>query len=100
VKECHEAAANAAARFLVDHAKSSLLAALERSRHVGAAVGGMVNAGPALREEFAYRRVFGQWREQFDVRVSNPQQRSLDTLLGNGLAVLEGHPELLAVELD
>ena len=76
------------------------LTALERARDVVAAVGGVVNPGTALCEELAYRRVFCQRREQLDVRVSNPQQRSLDTLLGNGLAVLEGHLEQLAVELD
>jgi hypothetical protein len=34
------------------------------------------------------------------MRVPDAQQRSLDTLLGNGFAMLEGHLEQFAVELD
>ena len=59
-----------------------------------------MQARPALGEELADRRVVAERREQLDVRVADAQQRSLDALLGDRLAVLERHLEDLAVELD
>ena len=49
--------------------------------------------GPRLARNLPDRRVVAERREQLDVRVADAQQHRLDALLGDGLAVLERHPE-------
>src|SRR5439155_23277945 len=100
VKERDAAVADPAPRLLVDQPQSVRAAALERLDHVGAAVGRVVETGPALGEEAADRRLLGERSQELDVRVADAEERRLDALLGDRLAVLERHSETLGVELD
>ena len=60
----------------------------------------VVNAWPAPREEASHRRVLAGWREQLDPAPADEDGRRLDTLLGDGFAVLEGGPEEADIGLD
>ena len=59
-----------------------------------------MNAGAAPREEAADRRVLVRRREQLDPAAADEDGRSLDALLGDELAVLEGGAEGADVRLD
>ena len=53
----------------------------------------VVHSGTALVEELADGRVLAERREQLHTVRADPERRSLDTLLGNGLAALERRAE-------
>ena len=63
-------------------------------------VGDVVQPGPALGEELADRRVVVQRREQLDVVLADVEQRRLDALLGDRLAVHEREAVDVDVEVD
>ena len=56
--------------------------------------------GPALGEEAADRRVAGERRQQLDVAVADVQQRGLDALLRDRLAVHQRHAVRVAMNGD
>ena len=60
----------------------------------------VVNAGASPREEASDRRVLVRWRQQLDAAGADEDGRSLDALLGDELAVLEGGAEGADVRLD
>jgi len=60
----------------------------------------VVHARASLGEEPPDRRLVAERREQLDAAGTDPKGRSLDTLLGNGLAVLELGAEEPLVRLD
>jgi hypothetical protein len=60
----------------------------------------VVKARAPLGEEPADGGLVPERKEQLDVRVAHAQERGLDALLSDRLAVLQGHPETLGVELD
>ena len=88
------------ARRLVDQPHAGRAQLVERRRDVVDPVGDVVQPGPATREETADRRVRGQRRQQLDVAVPDVEQRRLDALLGDRLAVHERHPVRVAVHGD
>lgn len=53
----------------------------------------VVHAGPAAGEELADRRIVAEGGEQLDAVGADPQTGRLDTLIGNGLAMLEPRAE-------
>jgi hypothetical protein len=100
VKERHAAVADSPPWLLVDQPQAVGAAAFELLFHVGASIGRVVKTRPALREEPPDRRLLPERTEQLDVRVAHPEERSLDALLLDRLAVLKRHPKALGVELD
>ena len=60
----------------------------------------MVKARSAPREELSDRRVRAERAQQLHVAVAHAEQHGLDALLLQGLAVLDGHAQPLAVESD
>src|SRR5947208_3013630 len=100
MQECHEAPSDSAPGLMVNRPQATLLAELERSGDVLAAVRGVVDAGSALCDEPPHRRVVAQRREQLDVRIPDAEKRRLHPLLRDGPAMLERHLEELAVQLD
>ena len=93
-------AADAAARLLVDQLEPSTLDRLERGVDVAHLIGDVVKAGAALREELAHRGVLAERRKQLDVVLADVEQRGLDALLLDDLAVDELEAELLAPQLE
>ena len=59
-----------------------------------------MDAGATPREEASHRGVLARWCEQLDPAAADEDGRRLDTLVGDGLAVLEGGPEDARVGLD
>ena len=88
------------ARRLVDQPHAGRAQLVERRRDVVDPVGDVMQPGPAPREEAADRRVRGQRRQQLDVAVPDVEQRRLDALLGDRLAMDERHPVRVAVHGD
>ena len=93
-------AADAGARRLVDQPHAGRAQLVERGGDVVDAVGHVVQPGPALGQEAADRRVVRQRREQLHVAVADVEQRGLDALLGDRLAVDERHAVGVAVDGD
>jgi len=60
----------------------------------------VVNAGASPREEASHRGVRLRWRQQLDATGADEDGRSLDALLGDQVAVLEGGTEGSGVRLD
>ena len=94
------AAADADPGLLVDQPQSRAPGGLERGVDVVGPVGDVVHARTLALEEAAHRRLRRQRREQLHVAVANPEQNGLNALLLHGLAVLLGHAEPVAIEVD
>jgi hypothetical protein len=100
VQERHLALPDPAPGPLVDQAQATRPALLERLGDVGAAVGGVMEPRAALGDEAPDRRLVPERPQQLDVGLADAEQSRLDALLLDRLAVLEGHPETLGIELD
>ena len=75
-------------RLGVDQLGSRACEIGERGRQVVDLVSNVVHPRPALREEPADGRVLLQRREELDAVLSEPDDRSLDALVGDDLAAL------------
>src|SRR5687768_16859772 len=91
-------AAYTRARLLVYQPHACCPQRVQRAGDVVDAIGHVVQPGPAPGEEAADRRVVAQRREQLDVAVADVEQRSLDSLLGDRLAMDERHTVGVAVD--
>ena len=85
---------------LVDQLRALRGKIVESLSHVVDLVRDVVHARASLGEEPPDRRLVAERREQLDAAGTDPKGRSLDTLLGNGLAVLELGAEEPLVRLD
>ncbi len=74
--------------------------ARENRPHVVDLVREVVNAGASPREEASHGRVLIRWCEQLDAAGADEDGRSLDTLLGDPVAVLEDGAKGSDVRLD
>ena len=63
-------------------------------------VSNVVHAGTTLREEPSHRSVFSGWREQLDPALAKHHRRRLDTLIEEGLSMLEAPAEKRGIGLD
>ena len=93
-------AADAGARLLVDQPQAGGPQLVEGGRDVVDPVGDVMQAGSALFEEAADRRVGRQRRQELDVALADVEQRRLDALLGHRLPVHQRHPVRVAVDGD
>src|SRR4051794_2246082 len=93
MKERDLVAEEAPSRFLVDELDALSGQLAEGRADIGDPVGDVVHAGSALGQELADRRVVAERREELDSPVADPQRRGFDTLVGDGLAMLDLRPE-------
>jgi diacylglycerol kinase (ATP) len=100
VKKRYLRVAYSGARRLVDQAHAGGAQLVERRRDVVDPVRDVVQPGAASREKAPDGRVLGQRRQQLDMAVTDVEQRRLDALLGDRLAVDERHPVPVAVHGD
>ena len=100
MKERDPAVTDPTAGLLVDQPEPPGPALLEHLCDVRAAVGGVMEPRPPLGEKTPDRSVVAERLEQLDVGLADTQQRCLDALLGDRLAMLQRHPEALRIELD
>src|SRR4051812_25837377 len=91
---------DAGARRLVDQAHSLVAQPPEDGLDVVDLVGDVVQPRAALGEELADRRVVVERGEQLDVVLAHVQQPGLDTLRLHRLAVHQGEPVDVDVEVD
>ncbi len=89
-----------APRTLVDELDAAGGEPLELITDVGDLEGDVVHARPALGEELADRRVGAERGEELDPAFADSKRCCLDTLVGDGLAMLELGTEEPFVGLD
>lgn len=78
-----------APRPLVDQQGAFGTQLLERRTDVGHLEGHVVHTRPALGQELPDRGLLAERGEQLDPALADAKRSSLDTLVGNGLALLE-----------
>src|SRR3954464_2067248 len=93
VQERHAAVPDPAARLVVDQPQPAGTALLECLRDVRAAIGGVMEAGTALRDKSTDWRLVTERVKQLDVGIADAHEGGLDPLLRDRLAMLEGHAE-------
>src|SRR5918994_1135905 len=98
VHESDPAAADANARLLVDQLEPRAPQPLQRRFDVLDRVGHVMQPLPAALDELADDRVGAERLQQFDVAVAHVEQRGLDALRLDPLAVRHRHPECSLVE--
>jgi len=84
----------------VDQLRPGLLELGQGRLDIGHLVGDVVQPRALAGEELADRRVGPQGSQQLDVVLTQVKQNGLDPLLGDDLAVGQGHLEAVAVELE
>jgi hypothetical protein len=87
-------------RLGVDQLDAFVREALQLAVEVGDLVRHVVHAGPALGEEPAHVRVVAERAQQLDATSADAHGSRLDTLVGDGLALLELRPEDALVCVD
>src|SRR5262249_977839 len=97
VQERDLEAEQAAARLLVDELDSLRRQLVYRGAHVVDLVRDVVHPRPALGQELADRRLPAERGQQLDPTLAHFQRSRLDTLVEDGLAVLEARAEELLV---
>src|SRR5262245_8160845 len=90
----------AAARRVVDQLRAVAREALELRAHVVDLECDVVHSRPARGEELPDRRLGPERAEPLDAPVANGHRDRLDTLLGDGLAMLELRAERPPIAID
>ncbi len=89
VDECDLEPKQAAMRLLVDQLNALLGETLQLELEIGHLVGDVMHAGAAVGEKLADRRFIAERREQLNAAFADSYRGGFNTLLGNGVAVLD-----------